>query len=209
MGAAPHDPTADRAPRRPPGRPARTSLDALVTAALELGLDTFTLVAVAERVGVAESTVYGYVPTREALWSMAAARVFGELDVEADAAGWEEYVDLVAERTVALARRHPGLQEYLYAGPYEPSTIATYEALIARVHRFVPELDDHVAFVLVSRPLMASLTYIGDPVLEPVAPWLRRALIRGMADLLATEPPPPTPSDPTASWRTKLRRRDL
>lgn len=204
MGDVHRDPTADRAVRRTPGRPARTSLDELVTAALDLGLDTFTLVGVAERVGVAESTVYGYVPTREALWSIAAARVFEALDVEADAAGWEDYVDLVAGRTVELARRHPGLREYLYAGPFEPSTIATYEALTARVHAFLPELDDHLAFVLVSRPLMFSLTYIGDPVLEPLAPWLRRALIRGMADLLATEPPPATPS---ASWRTKLRRR--
>ncbi len=197
------DPTAGRAAPRPPGRPARTSLDALVAAALELGLDAFTLVAVAERVGVAESTVYGYVPTREALWSLAAARAFEELDVEADADGWGSYVDLVAERTVALARRHRGLREYLYAGPYEPATLATFEALITRVRQWLPDVDEHLAFVLVSRPVVTSLAYIGDPVLEPLAPWLRRALIRGMADLLATGPPPPTPA---ASWRTKLRR---
>ena len=197
------DPTAGRAAPRPPGRPARTSLDALVAAALELGLDAFTLVDVAERVGVAESTVYGYVPTREALWSTAAARAFAALDVEAEADGWEGYVDLAAERTVALARRHPGLREYLYAGPYEPSTIATFEALIARVRQWLPDIDEHLAFVLVSRPVATSLASIGDPVLEPMAPWLRRALIRGMADLLATEPPPPTPD---ASWRAKLRR---
>ncbi|HEX7131938.1 MAG TPA: TetR/AcrR family transcriptional regulator [Iamia sp.] len=206
MGDGLRDPTAGRAARRPPGRPARTSLDELVVAALDLGLDTFTLVAVAERVGVAESTVYGYVPTREALWSLAAARAFETLDVEAeaDADGWEAYVDLVAGRTVELAQRHPGLREYLYAGPFEPSTVATFEALIARVRRWLPEVGDHLAFVLVSRPVIASLATIGDPVLEPVAPWLRRALIRGMAELLASEPPPPTPA---ASWRTKLRLR--
>lgn len=205
MGDGPSDPTAGRVAPRAPGRPARTSLAALVDAALALGLDTFTLVAVAERVGVAESTVYGYVPTRGALWSLAAARVVEELDVEVEAATWQEYVDLVAGRIVELARRHPGLREYLYAGPYEPSTIATYEAMIDRVRRWLPEVDDHLAFVLVSRPLMASLTYVGDPVLEPYAPWLRRALIRGMAEQLATEPPPPAPP-PEASWRTKLRR---
>ena len=206
MGAteAPSDPTAGWPVRRSPGRPARTSLDELIAAALDLGLDTFTLGAVAERVGVAESTVYGYVPTREALWARAAARVFEALDVEADTDGWEGYVDRVAERTVELARRHPGLRAYLYAGPYEPSTIATYEALIARVRRFRPDVDDDLAFVLVSRPLIAGLGYLDDPVLEPVGPWLRRALIRGMADLLATEPPPPTSA---AGWRTKLTRR--
>jgi AcrR family transcriptional regulator len=203
MGATPTDPPAPPPVRRAPGRPARTSIDALVDAAIALGLDTFTLVAVAERVGVAESTVYGYVPTREALWSLAAARVFEALDVEVEADGWEAYVDLVAGRTAELAARHPGLREYLYAGPFAPSTIATYEAMIARVQAWLPEIDDHLAFVLVSRPVMASLTYVGDPVLEPMAPWLRRALIRGMADLLATEPPPPTPD---ASWRAKLRR---
>lgn len=199
----PGDPTAGRAAPRPPGRPARTSRSALVDAALDLGLDTFTLVAVAERVGVAESTVYGYVATREALWALAAARAFSALDVEAEAEGWEAYVDLVAERTVALARRHPGLREYLWFGPYEPTTVATFEAMIARVLRWLPDAGEDLAFVLVSRPVVASLAYIGDPVLEPLAPWLRRALIRGMADLLATEDPPPAPAVP---WRAKLRR---
>jgi AcrR family transcriptional regulator len=197
------DPTADRRAPRTRGRPARTSLDELVDAALAIGLDRFTLVGVAEHVGVAESTVYGYVPTREALWSMAAARVVERLDVEVEADGWEEYVDRISERAVALAREHRGLAEYLWFGPFEPSTVATYEELVARVQGFVPEIDDHVAFLLVSRPLMASLTYIGDPV--PSGPWLRRALIRGMADLLATEPPPP---EPDAHWRSKIRRRE-
>jgi AcrR family transcriptional regulator len=198
------DPTAGRPAPRTRGRPARTSLDELVDAAIALGLDRFTLVGVAEHVGVAESTVYGYVPTRAALWSIAAAWVVEQLDVDIDAAGWEEYVERVCEGAVALARRHRGLAEYLWFGPFEPSTVATYEVLVARIQAFLPDVDDHVAFLLVSRPLMASLTYLGDPVLEPSGPWLRRALIRGMAELLATEPPPP---EPDAHWRSKIRRR--
>ncbi|MGO2737025.1 TetR family transcriptional regulator, partial [Corynebacterium variabile] len=54
--------------RRSVGRPSRTSLDALQDAALTLGLDSFTLAAVAKEVGVAEATVYNYVHSRDELY---------------------------------------------------------------------------------------------------------------------------------------------
>ena len=126
------DPSASRRPPRRPGRPSRTSLDELVAAATDLGLDRFTLAGVAARVGVGESTVYNYVTGRDQLYSIAAAEAFAELDVEVDADGWSTYVDTIAERVVDLVRRHPGLREYVLQGPYEPSTIAIFEALDRR-----------------------------------------------------------------------------
>jgi AcrR family transcriptional regulator len=196
------DPTLGWTPPRRPGRPARTSMPALVEAAIAIGLDTFTLTEVAARVGVGESTVYNYVVSRNRLFVAACAEVFARLDIDIDAEGWTAYVDEVAERCVDLAGRHPGLRDYILLGPYEPSTIATFEALIDRVRGWLPGIDEHLAFVVASRPVVASLSYLGDPVFEPVAPWLRQALLRGLDDSIRAGTLPPVPD---ASWRTKLR----
>jgi AcrR family transcriptional regulator len=195
------DPTAALRPPRRPGRPSRTSRAALAAAAVEIGLDTFTLAEVATRVGVGESTVYNYVSGRDHLYAVAAAAVFAELDVEVDADGWVAYVDTVAQRAVDLVRRHPGLREYVLQGPYEPSTIAVFETLIDRARRWLPGASEEVAFVVVSRPVVLSLGYVGDPVLDGSAPWLRRALLRGIDDQLARGS---FPAVGGVSWRTKL-----
>jgi len=177
----------------------------LLDAAVAVGLDTFTLADVAVHVGVGESTIYNYVPGRDVLYAKAAAAVFDRLDIDADADTWTDYIDVVAQRAVDLAARHPGLREYVFSGPYEPTTVATFEALIARVRRWLPDLTEHAAFVVTSRPILLGLTYLGDPVLEPVTPWLRRALLHGLATALTNGDVPPTP--PT-SWRSKLRSTD-
>lgn len=177
----------------------------LVDAAIDIGLDTFTLADVATQVGVGESTVYNYVPGRDALYTRAAAAVFEQLDIEADADHWTDYVDVVAQRAFDLAARHPGLREYVFDGPYEPTTVATFEALIDRVQRWLPDLSDHLAFVAVSRPILLGLGYLGDPVLEPLTPWLRRALLHGLDAMLTEGPLPP---DPPVTWRSKLRTTD-
>lgn len=177
----------------------------LVDAAIELGLDTFTIASVAARVEVAESTVYGYVANRAELGTAAADAVLAGLDPDdgtsATAAGWMAYVDGVADRVADLARRHPGLRDYLLWGPYGPRTIAFFEALVAQVGERRPGLDGHTAFLLASRPIVQTLGYLGDPVLEPSIPWLRRALLRGLDELVDAGDLPASPSVP---WRTKL-----
>jgi AcrR family transcriptional regulator len=174
----------------------------LVEAAVEIGLDSFTLAEVAARVGVGESTVYNYVPARELLFAQAAATVFAELDIDAEADGWPGYVEVIAQRAFDLAARHPGLRDYVFAGPYEPSTVATFEALIERVRGWLPDVPEHVVFVVVSRPILLGLGYLGDPVFEPLVPWLRGALLRGLETMLAEGSLPPAPA---VSWRSKLR----
>jgi AcrR family transcriptional regulator len=173
----------------------------LVDAAVDVGLDTFTLADVAARAGIAESTVYNYVTGRDALFAKAAAAALERLDVEADADHWTGYVEIVAQRTFDLASQHPGLREYVFDGPYEPTTVATFEALIDRVRRWLPDLSEQLAFVAVSRPVLLGLAYLGDPVLEPVVPWLRQALLRGL-DAMITEGP--LPPDSPVSWRSKV-----
>lgn len=171
-------------------------------AAVELGLDSFTLDAVSARAGVAESTVYNYVSSRDELYASAADSVFSRLDVDVAAASWADYVDEVAARAVALASAHPGLREYVLHGPYEPATIETFEVVVARVRGWLPDISEHVAFLVASRPMVVSLAQIGDPVLEPAVPWLRRALLHGLDASLAAGELPPAPE---RSWRSKLR----
>jgi AcrR family transcriptional regulator len=174
----------------------------LVATAAELGLDSFTVVEVAERLRVGESTVYNYVSGRDELYRAAAASVFEQLDLDVEARDWPDFVDEIAQRCFALAKRNRGLREYLLFGPYEPSTLAIFESLVARVQHWLPEAGDHLAYVLASRPVVATLSYVDDPVLEPVAPWLRRATLAGMAAAVADGGLPPVPA---ASWRAKLR----
>jgi hypothetical protein len=58
---------------------------------------------------------------------------------------------------------------------------------------------DHVAWALASRPVVLSLAYLGDPVLEPMVPWL----LRGLDELAGAGSFPEAPPVP---WLSKLRR---
>lgn len=61
-------------PRKSAGRPRRITLDAVIEAACELGVDRFEMTSVAERLGIGVATLYGYVEHREHLVRLAAAR---------------------------------------------------------------------------------------------------------------------------------------
>jgi hypothetical protein len=61
-------------PRRSAGRPRRITLDAVIDAACELGVDRFEMTSVAERLGIGVATLYGYVEHRDHLVRLAAAR---------------------------------------------------------------------------------------------------------------------------------------
>lgn len=64
-----------RAPARRAGRPRRLTLDQILDAGLAIGLDhNLTMAAVAERLGVSATVLYGYVSGRDELIHFAAAR---------------------------------------------------------------------------------------------------------------------------------------
>lgn len=54
------------------GRPPAVSAQAIVAAAIELGLDTVTFKQIADRLGVAQATLYRHVPNRDELVRLAA-----------------------------------------------------------------------------------------------------------------------------------------
>jgi AcrR family transcriptional regulator len=61
--------------KRPAGRPRRLTLEAIVEAACEIGIDRIEMTALAERLGIGAATLYGYVQSRDHLVRLAAARL--------------------------------------------------------------------------------------------------------------------------------------
>ena len=86
-------------------------------------------------------------------------------------------------------------------GPYEPSTVVAFEAMIRHVLAWLPDLTEEQGYVLASRPFVLGLAYVGDPVFEPLAGWLRAALLRGLDDQVRAGDPPAI----GGGWRSKLR----
>lgn len=66
--------SASLAPLKKPGRPRSVTLDAVIDAACELGIDRFEMGAVAERLGVGVGTLYRYVKDRDHLVELVAAK---------------------------------------------------------------------------------------------------------------------------------------
>lgn len=56
------------------GRPRRLKLDQIIEAALAIGLNQFTMAAVADHLGVGKAVLYGYVANREELLKIAMSR---------------------------------------------------------------------------------------------------------------------------------------
>jgi hypothetical protein len=45
-------------------------------------------------------------------------------------------------------------------------TLEIFESLVARVQQWLPDVPDHVAWAVASRPVVMSLSYLGDPVIR-------------------------------------------
>lgn len=191
--------TAGRAGRRPVGRPSRTSLAQLQDAAIDLGLDSFTLHAVAKRVGVAEATVYNYVGGRADLYRSACDRIFATIspdpDPATDTGSWQDYMESISERAVALAAAHPGLASYLFYGPFGPETVRIYLGIVEEVRRRRPVLDPNAAYFVASRCFMSALTMVEFPQYHTAGTWLRRSLMVGMEQQIAAGVLPELPGD--------------
>lgn len=168
----------------------------VVATAIDLGLDSFNVLAVASRLGVSDGTIYNYIGNRERLHSLACAAVYSRLDVVApQAVSWSGYLEVIANRAVELAIAHPGLARYINEGPYEDDTLRVQEAIIDEVVSRYPGISRDTGYVLASRVIGTSMLYassadVRNPVvadaLAALLPWMRRALLSGMAAALAS-----------------------
>lgn len=120
-------PGARRGPR--PGLEVGTVVEAAVALADADGLEAVTVRRLAERLGVAPMTVYGYVPGREVLLDLMVDHVHLAMDRPAwGRTGWRTRVRRVAEANRDLLRRHPWVAHLPGTRPaLGPGLVAKYE----------------------------------------------------------------------------------
>src|SRR6188508_705567 len=107
------EPTTRRAGRKP-----KVSRDQVLDAALEIadegGLAAVTMANVGARLGVEAMSLYRHIGNKEEMLDGLVDRVFGEIEVPADATDWRDALRRQAISANAVLRRHPwaiGLME--------------------------------------------------------------------------------------------------
>jgi AcrR family transcriptional regulator len=120
---------------RKSGRRARVSREQVLDAALELadegGLAAVTMAGVGARLGVEAMSLYRHIGNKEEMLDGLVDRVFGEIEVPADAPDWRDALRRRALSARAALRRHPwaiGLMESR-AQP-GPATLGHHDAMV-------------------------------------------------------------------------------
>jgi AcrR family transcriptional regulator len=96
-------------PRKAAGRPRRSTLDAVIEAACELGVDSFEMTTVAERLGIGVATLYGYVEHRDHLVRLAAARCARREQIVDRGQSWQDVLRGHAAITFDIYQNWPQL----------------------------------------------------------------------------------------------------
>ena len=119
-------------PRRV-GRPPRISREAIIDAVLDLGLDGVTTSAVAARLGVDQSTLYGHVKNREDMLDAAADAAIGRSSWPQPGAGtWREHLLACADALWELFSTTPGLAVHLRTMTSVPPALTVRAAATIR-----------------------------------------------------------------------------
>jgi AcrR family transcriptional regulator len=123
-----------------PGRPPRLSVDDLVSGAVAAadadGLDGVTMARVARDLGVGTMTLYSYVRSKSELVELMVDEAIGELALpgpgEPRPESWRAQVELYADRTLAVYRRHPWLLKVpATRPPAGPGVLAEQEYVLS------------------------------------------------------------------------------
>lgn len=125
------------------GRPRRLTLDQVLDAALELGLDDLTMAAVANRLGVGVAVLYSYVKNREDLLGLAAIRAAQRHDFPEDRGQhWAEYIADYARALYELLTTHSqSIINFMEGGLGPEAQLDSSEAWAAAMTKrgFTPE----------------------------------------------------------------------
>ena len=90
--------------KRSVGRPPRLTLDKVIDAACEIGLDAVDMATVAARLSIGVGTLYGYVNNREHLISLAARRIATRGGIADTGQSWEDALREHARRSYVVYR---------------------------------------------------------------------------------------------------------
>lgn len=119
----------------------------IVAAAVELaddkGLDAVTLRGLAKRLDVHVTSLYNYIPTKEALFREMMLALVAESGLPVDAGAWQDWVRSFAVSMRALANRHPGAFQLFQAGPAQG--MRAMESLESAVAAFRSDGFDEVS----------------------------------------------------------------
>ncbi|MBL3584729.1 TetR/AcrR family transcriptional regulator C-terminal domain-containing protein [Rhodovulum sulfidophilum] len=142
---------ASPAPRRrgrKPGPRPRLSRAAIARAALDIGLDTVTLKALAAHLGADHSSLYRHVKSRADIVSAAADLALSELDWYRPEDGWHEMLDRLCTALWDLFERHPGLAAAYRDMEITPAEgIHTFADAVAHLQRCGFRLEDAIIAV--------------------------------------------------------------
>lgn len=171
---------------KPAGRPARLTVPQILDAVETVGIDRFTVKAVADHLEVRDSTIYNYIESREQLRADTCARILARVPLRFDAAiFWVDYLIEVNRGLRDVAARTPGLADYYLHGPYALDSLTVFDTQIAEVMRRLPNVDETYAFVLASHATTTTMSFFVAPgtqedtaatVLAQTLPALHRAL---------------------------------
>ncbi|MEV2277391.1 helix-turn-helix domain-containing protein [Nocardiopsis sp. NPDC049922] len=159
----------DAAPRV--GRPPRVTRDDIIEAVLELGFDAATVTAVARRLRVDPSTLYGHVPGREAMLNAAAETAIARAPWPEPTGSWRDYVRACAEVMWVLFDAHPGLARRLRTMASLPPSLAAVSLRITRHLVTMLDIDVHFAALIVDTvgDMMIDSHITAIALNEPVA----------------------------------------
>lgn len=107
-------------------------LDCAVRLADIKGLDATSLRAIATALGVHVTSLYNYLPTKDALLDGIVEQLFSGADLPVGELAWEDWVRRFVAAVAELARAHPGAFAVLLRRPVQgPGASATFEAGLA------------------------------------------------------------------------------
>ena len=107
---------------RKPGRPRRMTLETVVDAACEIGIDQIEMGPLAERLGVGVGTLYRYVRDREHLIELVAARHSRRQGVVDRGQSWQDVLRESAASAFEVFSRTPELIGHIMSGSIADET---------------------------------------------------------------------------------------
>lgn len=119
------------------GRPPFADREAIVAAALEIGLAELTMTAVAKRLGTSHSTLYGYFRSRDELAAAAVDHAVDAIEWPEQGRDWRAFLAATAWAHWRLYSSHPGLAQEII------TLRLTSAALVRRYNRTGVALLDY------------------------------------------------------------------
>ncbi|AHH18361.1 putative transcriptional regulator, TetR family [Nocardia nova SH22a] len=209
MSSGSERPASPRLGRRP-----ATTVSDILDAAERVGLDRLTRAAVARELGVSDATIRHHVQSIERLYTLASARAFGGLRLDApEERSWQGYLRVLSERFIVLLEQFPGLEDYVLRGPYARPTLEMFEQIMDEIMRRDHRLDRKAAHILGSRllTLTAALRpreqnrypnsqYPRTEFHRSQTAWTIEAFILGADELIKAGVLPDAVPTPDATW---------